>query len=77
MSTLHDINSDIRANSSSDLTDYVHRYPLTFLATTTVAGFVLGGGLETRAGRIALTLTVRWALQVFGTRMISGESHGE
>ena len=57
---------DISAASAvlhRDMGEYVRGEPLTALAIATVAGFVLGGGVNRRIGLAMLTIVGRIALR--------------
>jgi ElaB/YqjD/DUF883 family membrane-anchored ribosome-binding protein len=49
----------LRFTSEIVLDEFVRDEPLTALAIAVTAGFILGGGAETRIGRAALTLVGR------------------
>jgi hypothetical protein len=66
---------DISANSAArhrDVGEYVRDEPLTALAIATVAGFVLGGGVNRRIGLAMLTIVGRIALRGVATGLIVG-----
>jgi hypothetical protein len=52
--------------------EYVRDEPLTALAIATVAGFVLGGGVNRRVGLAVLTIAGRIALRSVATGLIVG-----
>jgi hypothetical protein len=61
-----DISADAAAASrhrSRDVGDYVRDEPLRSLMVATVAGFILGGGVNSRVGLAMLTLVGRIALR--------------
>ena len=60
-----DISADAaaRRDRSRDLGDYVRDEPLRSLMVATGAGFILGGGVNSRVGRAMLTLLGRIALR--------------
>jgi uncharacterized membrane protein YfcA len=66
---------DISANSAAqhrDVGEYVREEPLTALAIATVAGFVLGGGVNRRIGRAMLTMVGGIALRAVASNLIVG-----
>ena len=52
--------------------EYVRDEPLTSLAIAAAAGFVVGGGLNSRIGQAMLTIVGRIALQNAATSFIAG-----
>jgi len=59
-----------------DVSDFVRDEPLTALAIAAAAGFVLGGGVNRRVGRVILTIVGRIALQSVATSLITGITVG-
>jgi uncharacterized membrane protein YebE (DUF533 family) len=55
-----------------DVSEFVRDEPLTALAIAAAAGFVLGGGVNRRVGRVILTMVGRIALQSVATSLITG-----
>jgi hypothetical protein len=54
------------------VSEYVREEPLTALAIATIAGFVLGGGVNRRIGLAMLTIVGRIALRDVATSLIVG-----
>jgi hypothetical protein len=61
-----DISADAAATGRQryrDVGDYIRDEPLRSLMVATAAGFILGGGVNSRVGRAMLTLVGRIALR--------------
>ena len=61
-----DISADAAATGRQryrDVGDYIRDEPLKSLMVATAAGFILGGGVNSRVGRAMLTLVGRIALR--------------
>ena len=66
---------DTSANSAArrpELGQYVRDEPFTALAIAAAAGFIVGGGLNSRIGRAMLTMVGRLALQSAATSLLAG-----
>jgi hypothetical protein len=68
---------DVSATASSRrrpdrVAQYVRDEPLSALALATAAGFVVGGGLNSRIGQALLTMVGRIALQSAAASLIAG-----
>ena len=66
---------DTSANSAArrpELGQYVRDEPFTALAIAAAAGFIVGGGLNSRSGRAMLTMVGRLALQSAATSLLAG-----
>jgi hypothetical protein len=59
-----------RRQRSRDVGEYIREEPLTSLAIATAAGFVLGGGVNSRLGLTILTFVCRIALRDVVTGLI-------
>jgi hypothetical protein len=58
------------------LEDFVRDQPLTALAISITAGFLLGGGTETSSGRAALGFMGRLAIRVAVAKLLTGMLRG-
>ncbi len=56
--------------------EYVKDQPLSSLAFAAAAGFIVGGGLNSRIGRAMLTIVGRIALQIAAASLIAGVVSG-
>ncbi len=54
------------------LEEFVRDEPLTALTIAVTAGFILGGGADTRVGRAALTFVGRFALRGVVSNLLAG-----
>ena len=61
-----------RRHRSRDVSEYIRDEPLTALAIATVAGFVLGGGVNRRIGLAMLTMVGRTVLSGVTNSLILG-----
>jgi hypothetical protein len=52
--------------------EFVRDEPLTALAISVTAGFILGGGAGTRAGRAALGFVGRMAIRAAAGKLLTG-----
>lgn len=57
---------------SDRVAQYVRNEPLSALALAAAAGFVVGGGLNSRVGQALLTMVGRIALQSAAASLIAG-----
>ena len=63
-------------NPSRDLTSYIKNEPVKSLAIATTAGFVFGGGLNSRLGLAMITVGTRMALRGFCGYALAGAMTG-
>jgi hypothetical protein len=63
-------------NLSRNVTNYVKDEPFKSLAVATAAGFVFGGGLNSRLGLAMITIGTRIALQGFVLNALAGAVAG-
>jgi hypothetical protein len=63
---------DQRRPRRRHLDEFVRDEPLTALAIAVTAGFILGGGAETRVGRAALTFVGRFAVRGVVSNLLVG-----
>ena len=63
-------------NLSRNLTSYVKDEPVKSLAIATAAGFVFGGGLNSRLGLAMITMGTRMALRGFCGYALAGAMTG-
>ena len=61
---------------SRDLTNYIKDEPVKSLAIATTAGFVFGGGLNSRLGLAMITMGTRMALRGFCGYALAGAMIG-
>jgi len=70
-----DISADATVSSRRrprSVTEYVRDEPLSSVAIAAAAGFVFGGGLNSRIGRAMLAIVGRIALQSAATDLVAG-----
>ena len=63
-------------NLGRDLTSYIKDEPVKSLAIATTAGFVFGGGLNSRVGLAMITMGMRMALRGFCGYALAGVMTG-
>jgi len=66
------IERDIEQYIERDIGDYIREEPLTSLALAGAAGFILGGGANSRIGLAALVMVGKIALRGAATNFIVG-----
>jgi hypothetical protein len=64
--------ADQRRRRRRHLDEFVRDEPLTALAIAVTAGFILGGGADTRAGRAALALVGRLTIRGAVSNLLAG-----